>query len=156
MIFNSPSELKAQIMSRMQLAIQDAENIIHDTINQFLQKYYKEYDPKVYERTSQLLHSLVKSEIIQSGSGYQCHVYFDLDKIDYTYKYINGKRYKNSGYETTITKEEIVKMAMESETHGGYKAAENTAIWNESMKLLNRDKIEILRKCLTGKGIPIE
>lgn len=155
MIINSPSELQNQIMSRMKTAIIKMENEIHKVIDKFLHQYYSEYNPSVYERTYQLLHSLVKSEIIPNGTGYECHVYFDLEKIDYSYKYINGKRYKNNTNAIGGT-EGIVKLAMESHTHGGFIASENTAIWNESMVELNSDKIAILKQCLLDSGIPIE
>lgn len=155
MLFTTPSQLKNHIMGHMKLAIQEMENEIHEVINQFLKQYYQEYEPIVYERTEQLLHSLVKSEIIQSGQGYVCHVYFDLEQIDYSYKYINGKRYKNDTSKIGGT-EGIVRLAMESNTHGGYKAStNNTAIWTESMDILNRDKIAILKQCLLDNGIPI-
>lgn len=156
MIFNSPSELENYLMKQMKLAIEQAEKKIHKVIDEFLKKYYGEYAPVEYERTYQLLHSLVKSDIVPKGRGYECHVYFDLDKIDYSFKYINGHKYRNVGYGSTITKEGIVGMAMEGETHGGYKAPQNTAIWTESMKILNHDKIQILRQCLLDNGIPIK
>ena len=155
MTFNSPDQLQRHAMKCMQVAIQKMENQIHEVINQFLQQYYKEYSPSVYERTEQLLHSLVKSEIASNGSGYTCHVYFDLDKIDYSYKYINGKRYKNDTSKVGGTKG-IVGLAMESYTHGGFIANENTAIWTESMNVLNREKFNILKSCLIDSGIPIK
>ena len=86
--------------------------------------------------------------------GFECHVYFDLSKIDYSYKYINGKKYKNDTTKIGGT-EGIVKLAMESNTHGGYVASQNTAIWNESMDAL-RIKRQILIRCLLESGIPIE
>lgn len=155
MVFNNPSELENYLMIQMRLAITQAEERIHKVIDSFLKKYYAEYSPVEYERTYQLLHSLVKSEITQKGKGYECHVYFDLDKIDYSYKYINGHRYKNDTSAVGGTKG-IVAMAMEGETHGGVKAAQNTAIWKESMKILNNDKIQILRQSLLENGIPIK
>ena len=155
MIINSSSELQKQIMKHMKTAIIKMENEVHEVIDKFLHQYYSEYNPSVYERTSQLLHSLVKSEVISNGMGYECHVYFDLEKIDYSYKYINGKRYKNDTSKIGGT-EGIVKLAMESNTHGGFVADKNTAIWNESMAELNNDKIAILKQCLLDSGIPIE
>lgn len=155
MVVVSPEQLKQLLMSRMKTTIQEMENQIHEIINQFLKQYYKEYEPAIYERTEQLLHSLVKSEIIQSSDGYACHVYFDLEKIDYSYKYINGKKYKNDTSKVGGT-EGIVRLAMESHTHGGVIADKNTAIWTESMDVLNREKFNILKSCLIDNGIPIE
>lgn len=155
MTFNSPYELETYLRTRMKAAIEQAENVVHQVIDKFLKQYYGEFSPAVYERTYQLLHSLVKSEIVPTNNGYECHVYFDLDKIDYSFKMINGHRYRN---DTTKVggKKGIVAMAMQGYTHGGYRAAQNTAIWTESMKILNRDKIQILRQCLEENGIPIK
>lgn len=156
MRISNSQQLETVMKERLKGAIVSAQEKVYQVIDKFLKQYYAEYTPMQYDRTYQLLRSLVKSEIINNGNGYKCRVFFDLSKIDYTYKTINGKTYKNSGYGTIVTKEDIVGMAMTSETHGGYKAPQNTAIWNESMIELNRDKIKILKQALLDNGIPIK
>ena len=96
MVFNTPVQLENYIMSQMKMAIIEAQAEIYEIIDNYLKQYYNEFDPSLYERTRQLLRSLVKSEIIQNNKGYKCRVYFDWENIDYSFKYINGKRYFNS------------------------------------------------------------
>lgn len=99
----------------------------------------------MYERTYQLFSSLVKSDIIQTGSGYEAQVYFDLSSLDY----VTGAR--PSG--------EQVMGAAEWGRHGAMGLAvadfKGTSIWHEPLEILNAQAINILKKMLISEGIPI-
>ena len=86
-VFKTTGEIQSYIMSRMQPAIQIAQEKVYQIIDRFVKEYYSEFSPEMYERTYQLYRSLVKSKIISSGTGYECVVYFDLDALDYAMKY---------------------------------------------------------------------
>ena len=103
----------------------------------------------MYERTYQLYQSLVKSEIVPFGNGYKARVYFDLDKLDYAMKTVNGVSTPNSGWS-----EEKTLSAAAHGSHGGYTSG--TAIYDEPIAVLDSEAYEILKRMLIDSGIPIK
>ena len=101
----------------------------------------------MYERTYQLLSSLVESRITSTGNGYRAEIYFDASRLDYSMKLVNGKPIPNRGWSS----EKTLNAAMTG-SHGGYAAG--TAIWDESETVLNSDMINILKRSLISAGIP--
>ena len=126
----------------MKNAVMKTQEQVYQIIDRYLKEYYTEYTPEYYDRTYQLYKSLVKSEIRQVGNGYECHIYFDLDMLDYN----------KLGYSDY----KILETAMNTETHGGYSAPVNTAIWIESIKTLNKNTFEILKRMLKSEGVPLK
>ena len=107
----------------------------------------------MYHRTQQLLHSLVKSNVIQTDNGYQVEIYFDASALDYSYKIINGIRYPHNG----ASGDDVMQAAMHG-GHGavGYKiAATTTPIWDESMNILDAELYNMIKQALIAEGIPI-
>ena len=88
MTFDSVDALKSYILSRMQPAVQKAQEQVYQVIDRFVKEYYAEFSPEVYERTYQLYRSLVKSDIKSTGNGYEACVYFDIGALDYAMKTI--------------------------------------------------------------------
>ena len=86
MTFNSMEELKNYILSKSQSAVRVAQEEVYGIIHKFVKQYYSEYDPSVYERTYQLLRSLVKTDVISTGNGWEAQIYFDIGALDYTIK----------------------------------------------------------------------
>lgn len=152
MVFNSSEELKMYILSKMQPTIIKSQEQIYQIINRFVKEYYTEFSPELYERTYQLYRSLVKSDIRPTRNGYEAYIYFDLEALDYAIKKINGKQYQNKDH----NEQYVLEQAMIGGTHGGYKASQNTEIWNESMKILNTEAYNILKRILISEGIPIK
>lgn len=149
MVFSSVNELKQYILSRMQPAIIKAQEQIYQVIDKFIKQYYAEFSPSMYERTYQLYRSLVKSDIISTGDGYEAHVYFDLDALDYAMKNIHGVQVPNKGWS-----EEKTLMAAAHGSHGGYTSG--TAIYDQPIALLKTEGYEILKRMLISEGIPIK
>lgn len=83
MTFKNENELKTFLLQKCKDAMAQTQNKIYAIIKRALVEFYGDYNPVLYERTNQLLNSLVKSEIRQVGNGYRAEVYFDLSSINY-------------------------------------------------------------------------
>ena len=146
MIFKNEKELEKFLMKKCRQALLKAQDKVYGIIKQFVYKFYAEYDPVVYERTYQLLKSLVQSRIVSDGKGYKVEVYFNLDSLNYT----TGA--KPSG--------EQVMQAAEWGRHGAMGLAvadfKGTSIWHEPLAKLDAEAISILVDMLRAEGIPIK
>lgn len=166
MTFDSIEALKSYILSKSQVAIQKAQEQIYQVIDRFVKEYYAEYSPIVYERTYQLYRSLVKSEIIYTGNGWEAQVYFDISMLDYQIKQLHGNPvdggYMNP-YNGAISPDGTfsnpkgsAELVMESAAHGSHGGwAGGTAIWDDPIAILNVEAYNILKRMLISEGIPI-
>lgn len=150
MVFKNEKELERFILKKSKQAISKTQEKVYEIIRKFLDQFYAEYDPHEggkfgYDRTEQFLRSLVKSQIIPDGSGYKAEVYFNLNYI-----YDSGSN--PSG--------EQVMQAAEWGRHGAMGLAvadfKGTAIWYESLRILDAKAIKILVDMLRAEGIPIK
>ena len=148
MTFETVDALESYILSRINVAIQEAQAKVYEVIHEFVKKYYAEYSPSMYERTYQLYNSLVKSEIKQSGNGYTAEIYFDVGLLDYHMKRIHGIEVPNKGWS-----EEKTLSAAAHGSHGGW--VSGTAIWDEPLKKLNVESYAMLKQMLIDAGIPL-
>lgn len=145
MIFKSTKELEAYLLPKCKNALMKSQEQVYQIIDRFVKEFYADYSPELYERTYQLYRSLVKSDIVPTGNGYEAYVYFDLDSLDY----VTGA--KPSG-------EQVVSAA----ASGGHGAAglrvipRGVGIWNDPMQILSTEAINILKKMLISEGIPIK
>lgn len=143
MVFKNESQLKKFLLNKSQNSIIQAQNRVYVIIKQFLIRYYQEFDPIMYERTNQLLHSLVKSRIVRTRNGYEAEVYFDYNNL----RYVDGSQ--PSG-------KQVMDAAAKGE-HGVENVAyQGTAIWNEPIVVLDAKAIDILKDMLIAEGIPIK
>lgn len=140
MLIRSKSELKAILLPKIKQAVEQTQEQAYNIINEFLIRYYSEYSPVEYHRTEQLLKSLVKSNIIDTGNGYRAEVYFDVGSLKYKKSWSGEKTMANAG----------------SGKHATYpKLISGTAIWNTPKSILNKELIEMLIANLKTAGIPI-
>lgn len=140
MVFKNDAQLKAFLMAKCKNALVSAEEKVHRIIDSCLHQFYDEWKPDYYKRTSQLLHSLVRSDIKSTANGYEAAIYFDASLLNYTTGSWDG--------------ETVLSVAMESDLpHGGYMSG--TAIWNESQAMLG-DIWTLLEKELKAQGIPLK
>lgn len=143
MEFESINQLRKYILSRCESSIIKAQNQVYQVIDRFVKEFYAEYTPKQYERLYQIYSSLVKSDIVKKGDGYEAYVFYDLSRLDHY----------TQTHEGTWTEEEILSVAAHG-SHGGYKVG--TAIWDEPLLILNREAYNILKRMLIESGIPIK
>ena len=150
MVFNSEAQLKAFLMPKIQNAVIKAQEQVYQIIDRFVKEFYAEYPPEgkdiMYQRTYQLFQSLVKSDIISTGNGFEAEVYFDLSSLDY----VTGAR--PSG--------EQVMGAAEWGRHGAMGLAvadfKGTSIWHDPLEILDAEAINILKRMLISEGVPIK
>lgn len=157
MNITSSKQLEQMLMAKYTAAIANARDEIYDIIDEFLARYYVEFDPVLYQRTGQLLKSLVKTEVKTIGNRVEASVYFDLDSLDYSIKTLKGigtwgNTYHREGW-THKNDIAVFEMAA-SGSHGGWKSG--TAIWDEPLALINNEWRNILKKMLLEQGIPIK
>lgn len=161
MTFDSLDALKNHILSQSQVAIEQAQEKIAMIINHFLMDYYKEFEPEVYVRTYQLLNSLIKSDVKYTGNGWVAEIYFDIGALDYSTRIV-PPQFAGASSNNTFHREPwnggntawVLDTAMTGGLpHGGY--AGGTAIWTDSMKILTKEAIQILKEKLIAAGVPI-
>ena len=149
MTFDSLDALKNYILSRSQVAIKMAQEKVFKIIEDFLLQYYMEFSPEVYVRTYQLLCSLVKTDIKQTANGWVAEIYYDVSRLDYSVKTLNGiGTWANKNWSEQQTLE-----AAAHGSHGGW--VSGTAIWDDPILVLKKDGINILKQSLIAAGIPV-
>lgn len=132
--FNSTAELESYILKRIPKAIEIVTEKIRQVIEECLSNYYGEYDPRVYQRTNQLMNS-VKVEV----NGCSGSVYID-----------------SSGWHHILdqwSESDILYDAMLTGSHGG--ASSGTPVWTTSMSQLG-DIYALLKDALIAAGIPVK
>ena len=165
MIFKSIKELENHILTKSEVAVKLAQEKAAMIINHFLTQFYNEFSPEWYARTEQLLRSLVKSEVRQTSNGWVAEVYFDSGALDYSTRIIPAQlshsdkiSNENTYHRNPWTDENtawVLETAMTgSLPHGGY--VDGTAIWTESMRVLDKEAINILKEKLIQAGIPVK
>lgn len=159
MVFKSEKELERFILKKSRLALLKAQDEVYRIIKKFIYDYYNDYDPSFYDRTYQLLSSLVESRIISTGKGYRAEVYFALDKLSYS-KYAWQGGDPPSGEEVFEAAKRGLHGAI-GDAGGGWQylyMGGNTGvnIWSDPIRELDEKAINILKKMLIAEGIPIK
>ncbi len=162
MVFKNEKELERFILKKCHSALVKTQEKVYRLLDKFLNDFYKDYTPgtytdwdgtekyyRGYDRTYQLLHSLVKTEIIPSKNGYEAQVYFDYNSL----KYYDGNQ--PSGLQ--------VMEAAAQGLHGAigdgfwyFDGNTGVSVWNDPIKILDAKAIEVLKNMLIAEGIPIK
>lgn len=162
-VFKSEKDLEAFLLKKCQLALLKAQNKIYEIIKRFLDMYYADYTPSDsalgYDRTYQLLNSLVKSRVIPDGKGYKAEVYFDLDSLRYS-KPAWQKGNVPSGEQVFEAAKQGLHGAI-GDAGGGYQfnymsGDTGVNIWGDPIRELDAKAINILVDMLRAEGIPIK
>ena len=140
MLIHSASELKAILLPKSQEGVRKTQMQIYDIIDEVLMEFYNSYSPVEYQRTYQLLCSLVHSEIIATGNGYTAEVYFDVGSLGYKAGWSGEKTMANVAHGTRFT----------YPYHMG-----SPAIWDEPLAKIAPQAIQMLVANLQAAGIPI-
>lgn len=144
MAIKNEAQLREIIFADCRRALAKTQEKIYKIIDLYLQKFYADYDPVMYDRTEQLLRSLVKSDIRQEGNRLIAEVYFDL-----SYIYKTGAN--PSG-------EDVMFQA----SHGGHGAkglkvvyGSGIDVWYTPLEIIDSQAADILRQMLIEEGVPI-
>lgn len=165
MVFKNEKELEKFMLNKCRSALAKAQEKVYQIIDKFLNDFYNDYDPstyvdldgnerpkkKYYIRTYQLLHSLVKTEIIPSKKGYEAKVYFD-------YNYLKSQ-YPDGNQPSGLQVMEAAAQGLHGAIGDEFQYVEgNTGVgvWNDPIKILDAKAIDILVDMLKAEGIPIK
>ena len=153
MVFKNQKQLERFLLEKSRLALLKAQDRVYAIIKQFVRQFYNEYDPVLYDRTYQLLESLVQSRIVSDGKGYKAEVYFDLNNIDYvtgaqplSYQVMEAAK---QGMHGAIGKINGVDLKYIDSGAG-------TGVWDDPKRVLDAEAINILVDMLRAEGIPVE
>ena len=153
--FKTLKAMEDHIMEGLYKTVEGGRKVAYNVINMSLNKYYGEYTPQFFARTEQVLNSLVVGEVVSTGNGYKAEVYFNLGALNHpdyhTYKK-NGEEYK---MKKSWDEEQILDSVMLSGSHGGNERIKGTAVWTESMMILDSTFINFLKGELIANGIPV-
>lgn len=155
MVFKNEKELERHILKKCRLALMKAQDEVYKILKDFLRKFYNAYEPEEYDRTYQLLLSLVQSRIVSDGKGYKAEVYFNLDGLNYvTGGQPSGEQVMaaaNKGLHGAIGK------MPNSDKYFRYIAGDVIiSVWDDPLQMIDAQAIEILRDMLVAEGIPIK
>ena len=165
MVFNNEKELERFILKKCRSALAKTQEKVYKIIEKFLNDFYNDYTPGSYtdwdgtkkyyhgyDRTFQLLNSLVKAEIIPYKNGYEARVYFDYNSL----KYEDGNQ--PSGGEVMAAASQGLHGAI-GEGYWYFDGNTGVGIWDggnrNPIKELDAKAIEILKDMLIAEGIPI-
>lgn len=154
--FKDAKSLEKYLMNGLRRTVENGKDKAYNVIKYSLSKYYGEYTPEFFERTRQVLNSLVKGDVVQTGNGYKSEVYVDLGSLNHPnyYTYIDdGKTYR---MRRNWSEEKILDSVMTWGSHGGKDSISGTAVWTESMQTLDSDLIDFLKRELIANGIPVK
>lgn len=154
MVFKNEKQLKDFLLAKCKNAVVQAENKIYAIIKRFLVEFYRDYEPSIYERTNQLLHSLVKSNIRQARNGYEAEVYFDLDGLSYAGGNPSGEQVMEAasqGYHGAIG-DMPYRDGKFMYVHGEF----GVDVWDTPKQIMDAEAISILERMLRAEGIPIK
>lgn len=163
MVFKNKNELLTFLYDKAYDALKNAQIVVYEIIQDFLQQFYDDYDPSLYSRTEQLLRSLVKGDIQPSAKGYVAEVYFDLDELQYSkYDWQGGN--PPSGEQVFEAAKQGLHGAI-GDAGGGYqfhyvdprtKGGTGVNIWSDPLQVLDAEAIRILKDRLVEQGIPLK
>lgn len=146
MVFHSIEEVKQYILSKSSAAVEIAEQKVFEIMKSVMSQFYGEYDPILYDRTSQLLNCCVKSGVVSTGNGWKAEVYFDAGMLGY----LTGAQ--PSG-------EQVLEAASEG-LHGaaGLYVADfsGTPIMDESISKVASVIFPVMKAALIAAGIPVK
>jgi len=156
-VFKTQEEFETYLAKQTMVAVENTRDKIEKVIDKYLRKYYGEYQPEMYLRTSHLLNSLIKTPVTKNGNEIRASVYFDANALNYSDKVM---AYVGGGREIPLSAkpnpEATLESAMTGKTHGGHKIkGGSTPIWTKSEKELG-NIVALIAKELKDAGIPVK
>ena len=154
MVFKNEKQLKEFLLAKCKSALINTQERVYRILERFMQEYYADYSPELYERTYQLYRSLIKVDITPTNNGYKTEVGFDIKGL----QYMSGAQ--PSG-------EQVMKAASAG-YHGAVGAANGVALkfvagdtgtmlWNEQLRVgVQAEALKILKNMIIAEGIPIK
>lgn len=76
-------ELKHYMEQLMIKALEETSVKIKGIIDEFIQDWYDDYTPKIYQRTNQFLNSCTTSQVVQSGNSFKVIIFIDYNSMNH-------------------------------------------------------------------------
>lgn len=157
-IITSVSQLKKILEQKVQQALILTQEEIYDVIRHHIERYYEEEvfsppdrsEPDVYSRTYELLNSLIKTNIVQTGASLACSVEIGEDYL--RYKYPGNPNWKGN---IPATGSQVASWANEG-SHGG-SVSGSISFWDDAIEELGGKQgiLNIMKRNLKRVGIPV-
>lgn len=152
MEITSQLQLKLALEERISKSMKDLENHIYETVDKFLQEFYGEFTPVMYVRTKQFLHSLVATDIVYTGKGFEFKVYIDYSKVNYRQKKVRVNNIVYTMENKGLSDEEIMNRNLQG-YHGRVKG---TSICEKALRELIPNIVSRLKSYMKANGIPVK
>lgn len=135
------NELQKALMPAMTRMVDVMAGRVYQTLNYFLNDYYKGWTPDSYRRTEAFLRSAVKIDAEPYRNGVRASVYIDYDSMD---DYVNA-----SGFE--------VAQWADSGLHGGLEVNHKPHVWQDTMDetVNNGSLLDMAVQYLRSRGIAV-
>lgn len=152
-MFSNTSDLMKFIQKNVkQSAEKDLNRIVYDTIKEFLLLKIYSNHPSSYERTYEVLNSLTIGKTKETGSGIECEIYFDTDKI-HAVETEGDTWNQHMSFDGTDYSEKVV-WVLEDGTDGGKYPREPGHFVKDSYEKLNSGELlNRMKGYLRTKGI---
>lgn len=147
--FTSTAAINSYVKKMLKPALVSTKLHVLKIIENSMKDFYFEYTPIEYERTHQLLSSMVDNGIVIGGSGGSFEIYFDSSRMSHPRPAIG---YSGEEHEVEWSEEEILSNSFTSGLpHGGIGG---NPIWPNILDGI-QDIPEILKSSLIAAGVPI-
>lgn len=137
--------IAAILQSALRDYVDKAADEVKQIIQEFIQRYYAEYDPVLYERTYQFLNSVVRTEVAAEAGGASCTIYINTDAMGYT----------GTGGAPVPTGKQVVDWAAHG-IHGGVVMG-GSPFWSDAMQKISDEGIMTIKlvQYLMSKGFQV-
>lgn len=138
---NNMNDLQKALMPTMTKMVDVMAERVYQTLNYFLDEYYKDWTPESYRRTFDFLRSAVKVDAKPYRNGVRASVYIDYDAMD---DYVNA-----SGFD-------VARWA-DNGMHGGLEVSHKPHVWRDTMSetINNGSLLDMAVQYLWSKGIAV-
>lgn len=156
MVFKNEKELERFVLKKCRLALMKTQDRVYTILKDYLRQFYMDYEPTIYNRTYQLLQSLVQSQVVSDGKGYKVEVYFALDNLSYAGGNPSGEQVMEAaaqGYHGAIG-DMPYKDGKFLYMHG----EKGISVWDGPqgpILRLSKEAYDMLEQMLIAEGIPV-
>lgn len=139
---NNMNDLQKALMPIMTKMVDVTAERVYQTLNYFLDEYYKGWTPESYRRSFDFLRSAVKVDAKPYRNGVRASVYIDNDAMD---DYVNATGFQVAEWANTGL-------------HGGMEVNHKPHVWKDTMdKTINNGSLlDMAVQYLRSQGIAVQ
>lgn len=139
---NNMNDLQKALMPIMTKIVDVTAERVYQTLNYFLDEYYKGWTPESYRRSFDFLRSAVKADAKPYRNGVRASVYIDYDAMD---DYVNA-----TGFQ-------VAEWANHG-LHGGLEVKHKPHVWKDTIDetINNGSLLDLAVQYLRSQGIAVQ